>query len=576
MKKYFLIIAAAFFAFAACQKPGPEGPVEDSITVTSDAVVNADVESSIVNIAFNATTAWTASVVDVNGAVDYAVLDKESGEKGDNVIKLTIRGLGDATEGRVFQVLLTAGTASAEVTIFQGAVFFYHPTSDNMVGPDGGTVTFEIITNQEYEVKTYDGEDGAFAWAPVTRDGNKFSVAISENKSYNARDGYVKFTCPGIQVPVEDGEGETEDRVFRAYFYQDGLQFVTYSLSMYDMDFDTWGTTVLSEAFYKGKHYVSNGQDLYEIDPANGAFAKKDWFCGTGMTQKFITTDDAGHLIVCNHTAYNNDTASYTDGYFILSAVKDDGTEQNIITKAAWECGGPFGARLVVKGDIFGDAIIVAPVEGIDGVTMSSTLGYWEVSKGVIGDYQKISVTGFTGTWSCAAWNTYPNNFPTIIPKGLTASAGFLMSGCYEDNNIFSITPGGEASILLKPNLMAGEYDLNGNVACQSMDVAKVAGVDYLVIISSPHFPTYGPGWSGAPYVSIHNLVSLTAGANIYDDALFSVIADTYFPYAEEGADDAISVAADVNLYEINGHIGVSFADLNGRCVQAYEIDPAI
>lgn len=572
MKKTLILLGVAALAvFASCKK---EDTLQDSLTLVSapTEVIPVEGTEEPLTIVFKATKAWTASV---NAeAAEYVSLTPTSGAAGDNAkVKFTVSA-NEVNEDRTIIVTIKSeGIEPLKVTLTQAspAHFFVTPEGPVEVTKDGGEFTLSINTNCEFTMKDY--SDGSFPWqhAVLSEDKKTVTVTIDANNSYNARESYIKFTIPSLS------DSEENELVVRVYCEQDCLPSIKYSISMYSAEFDTWGTTVLSEAIYNGKHYVSNGQDLYEIDPSDGAYKKIDWPWGSGMTQKVITNDDAGNLIVCNHTAY---TDAYLDGYFILNVVTPAGEEKNLITKAAWECGGPFGAKLKVRGDITSNALIVAPVEGIVDVTMSMTVGYWEVEGGVAGDYTQLTASGFVGTWGAGAWNTYPNNFPTIIAKGVTASEGFVMSGCYEENAVYAVDgTTGACYKMLTPELWVGEYDLNGNLGCQSMSMGVVGGKTYLAILASPFFPSYGPGWSGAPYLSILEVPATLPATplNMWEDANLVKICTTYFPWEDDPATDwAISVAADVNLFDANGKIGVNIVDLNGRSIESYEFDPAV
>lgn len=582
MKKAFAILSiAALAVFASCKKEDPK----DSLTLVSapTEVIPMEGTEEPLAIVFNATKAWTASV---NAEVEAIVtLSPTSGEAGENAkIKITVPENPFNEDRTIVVTIASEGVEPLLVTLTQAspAHFIVNPEGPVAVTKDGGQFTIAISTNCEFTATDY--HDGSFPWqtAAVAPDNKTCTVTIDANAGYDSRESYVKFVIPAIQEPVLDEEGkptgETTEKVVRVYFEQEGLPFIKYSVSMYDAEFDTWGTSVLSEAVYNGKHYVSNGQDLYEINPADGKYKKINWPFGNGMTQKVITNDDAGNLIVCNHTAYVDE--AYTDGYFILNVVTPAGAETNLITKAAWECGGPFGAKLKVRGDITSNALIVAPVEGIVGITMSYTIGYWEVCAGVAGSYNTLTATGFVGTWGAGAWNTYPNNFPTILAKGVTAGDGFVMSGCYEENAVYAID--GTTGIcykMLTPELMVGENDLNGNLGCQSMSMGAVGGKTYLAILASPFFPSYGPGWSGAPYLSILEVPATLPETplNMWENANLVKICTTYFPWEADPATDwAISVAADVNIFDASGKIGVVLTDLNGRSIEYYEFDPAV
>lgn len=473
---------------------------------------------------------------------------------------------GEAREGTV--VFEGAGTP-VEVTIKQAAwepyfeIEGYELDEEGNayveVPSEGGEYALSVNTNLSYEFEPY---IDAFPTQHAVRNGDDYEVTIDKNDTFNEVKTYIKFT---LTIPGSDDAVKV-----KVYFVQAAKPCFAYTNSMYDMEFDTWGTTVLSEAVFNGKHYVCNGQDVYEIDPATGAYQKITVPFGSGMTQKVITTDDAGNLIVCNHTAYDAGADAYLDGYFILNVVTPAGEESNLITKAAYECGGPFGAKLKVRGDITSNAIITAPVEGIAGSGMSKTLGYWEVTEGVLSDYNKLDVEGIVATWGMGYWNAYPENFPTIIAIGTKAADGFIMSGAYEENASYFIAADGTATKKMNPEFYLGEDEVNGNFGFHSMDIRNIGGTDYLVIVASPFFPSYGADWCGSAYVALHKLSSIQEGTSTISDAAFCKTATYYF---DPESDWAINVFADVALYDANGKIGIAFADLNSRCIEAYEVE---
>ncbi len=652
MKKSFLMLLGLAVMAIACEDPIKE---PDSVTVNGPAEVTVAQAGEAVSVAFNANTAWTASISNK----DFASINPTSGEAGSCTIKVTFLK-NDSDDPRTADLTISAGTASAKVAFTQLAAetlslpeteaevdaseqeivikvlanVDYQATSDCdwltvgatkgavesqihvgvaantgearegvitvagagktaeftvkqaafepvfeiegvdesgclYVGREGGQASFTITTNCTYTIKKYDGEDEAFPWAPVTIDEENGTVTFNAeaNGTYYTRSAYVKITVNEYIVPVldENGDptGETEPLTVRIYLYQAGVDYTNYSISMYDMEFDTWGTTVMSTAVYNGKHYVSNGQDLYEIDPATGSFKTIEWFCGNGMTQKVISNDDAGNLIVCNHTAY--DGSEYLDGYFILNAVNPAGEEKNIITKAAWECGGPFGAKIAVRGDIFGDALIAGTVEGIADITMCNFIGTWEVSAGVAGDYAQTYIEGMAATWGTGSWNTYPNNCPSVVPVSTTRDAGYIVSGSYEGNTTYLVSADGTAAAILTP-----DPDQSDNYAYQAVHAMEIGGKRYLASVAS----TFFPAWGLTPVVSLVDLDSFTPGESVHTTSFFNANGASYFA---PDWDYGISPACDVKLYDAGqGKVGVVYADLNGRCVESYAIDPAL
>lgn len=484
---------------------------------------------------------------------------------------------GEAREGTI---ILSGAGKKVEVTISQAAFEPYFKIEEYeideegnsyvAVPAEGGKYNFTVSTNIPYEFEPY---ADVFPTQHVVRDGDKYEVTIDPNTTYNAAETYVKFTITGKNPET----GEEATIKIKVYFQQEAMSCVAYSINMYEASFDTWGTTVISEVIFNGKHYVSNGQDLYEINPTDGAYKKIDWPYGAGMTQKVITTDDAGNLIICNHTAYIDGV--YTDGYFILNVVTPGGAEKNLITKAAYECGGPFGAKISVTGDITSNAVICAPVEGIVGIAGGNMIGCWEVSDGVLGDYQQITVSGATciGWWP-GYWCKYPCNFPAFIANGTKISDGFIMSGCYEENIVYAVDSEGNAYKVLEPSHWEGEDEVSSNLAFQSISTAIIGGKAYLAVLASSCFPSYGPGWYGNPYLFVIEIPDALPSQplNIWESAKIVKKCTTYFPWdADPATDWAIDVFADIKMYETAGKIGVAFTDINARSIEAYEFDPA-
>lgn len=525
----------------------------DAIEVTCDAQDINVALSANVDYTITSNDAWL-TVVKTKAMSNYTAVLHVDLNKG---------------EVRTGTAVVSADGVKAEITVKQAAfkpVFEVTGLDDYgyiYVGKEGGESSFTITSNLQWSAAAAEQYD----WTSMKTSGDKVTFTTTENKTYNQRVAYVTITSKDYQVPVLDSDnepiaGQFTDFTYTAALIQAGIQYEKYSISMYDMQFDTWGTKVISQALYNGKHYVTNGTELYEIQ-ADGKYSKIEWFCGSGLTQKVITNDDAGNLIVCNHTAYEN--SEYLDGYFVVNVVTPAGKESNLITKAAWECGGPFGAKLRVNGNVLENAIISAPVEGIVDITMATEIGYWEIKNGTVGEYAKLAVSGISGTWSCAAWSTYPNNFPTVFAKGLTAADGFILSGMYEDNKYYNVAADGTAAPILLPDPVQ-----DGNYAYQSMDIIQIGSHAYMACLASTFFPS----WGLTPVVSLVDLYNFNAGGVVHDVALFNVYGKSYF---SADWDYGISAASDIIISDAgNGKVGIFLTDLNGRSVEAYEVDPTI
>lgn len=561
MKKLFLMLSVALMA-VACNKGGTPDPVTPGVTLTSEKYV-ALPEGGTSQITFKSTADWTTVVTISAEFTDFVTVTPSSGKAGEECkISVVADDLPDGCTGRTFSVEIVPvdKTVSATAYFGQGKFFIGIPETKTTVGIEGGKVSYHIFTNcTSYNIQKYDGPEEAFPYAPVTWvDATKtITMDFQPNTGYDERQAYVKFFDIN-----EIGDGYT----VKTYGYQDAVPCIVYSISMADAHVDLANASVLSEAIYNGNHYLSTGKDLYRINPADGAYEKIDWPWGSGMTQKVITNDDAGNLIVCNHTAY---TDAYLDGNFKLNVVTPAGTETNLITKAAWECGGPAGAKIKVTGDVTGNAMICLPVEGIEGIGMSNTFGYWQVSAGTVGDYTTIAVVGFVGpNWGAGYWHTYANWLPNIVAVGTTPDDGFIMAGVYDENCLYNITKDGTATKKMTSTYMCGTDDCTANFALHSIDIRTIGGVKYLVVLASPQFPSWGWEGSSFPIVALHKVSDIKPDSDVFTTANFTKVFPT------DGATD-IMPAGEVSLYDNGGKVGILFSDLNGGCVTAVSLDPA-
>lgn len=561
MKKIFMMLTVALVAFA-CNKGGEQEPEIPGVKLTSEKYV-ALPDGGTTHLSFKSTSDWVTMVTISAEFTEYVTVTPTSGKAGDDCkVTIVADDMPDGCVGRVFsvQIVPVDRTESATAYFGQGKFFVGIPETGDTVGIEGGKVSYHIFTNcKSFDVKKYDGPGEAFPFAPVTWDEATMTVTMDfqPNNTYDEREAYVKFFNIN-----EIEEGYT----VRTYGYQDAVPCIVYSINMADAQVDILNASVLSEAVYNGNHYVSTGKELYKINPADGKYEKIAWPWGNGMTQKVITNDDAGNLIVCNHTAYTGD--AYVDGYFILNVVTPAGAETNLITKAAWECGGPAGAKIKVTGDITNNAMICLPVEGIEGIGMSNTLGYWQVTGGTVGNYVSVAVTGFVGpTWGAGYWHTYANWLPNVVAVGTTPEGGFVMSGVYDENCLYDVAKDGTATKKMTSTYMCGTDDCTANFALQSIDIRTIGGVKYLVVLASPQFPSWGWDGSSFPIVALHKVADLKSDSDAFTTANFCKV----FP--SQGAVD-IMPAGEIALYEDGGNVGILYSDLNGGCVTAVSLDP--
>ena len=446
MKKFFYAFAIALVALAACSKkadpepgpgpdpgPGPEPQPKTELTLLSDALVNIGAESEIVTIKFTSTAAWTAKAEG-----DYIVLKDNGGVAGENIeLKATVQSLPEDENGRVGGVAIKSGELQIEVVIMQGNVFFIVP-EELYVGVEGGKAEFQVVSNLDYEVTTYD----SFDWAPATYDkaSGEGYFTVAANGGYDLRYAYVKFTIPAIQDPVYDDEGvptgETQDHVERIYVYQEGhAQVLSVGLPA---DFDVTNSdepihdATVSVAYFNGKLLVCDATKVYEVNPATLDFAP--FAVPDGVPVQSITNDDAGNLIFAPLMEYGAAGKIY-------AAKANDNSLQNAQVIIPWvneAWSGSRGAdKVAARGDVFGNGIVTMIYGGVGSYGGLTYCLAWEIKNGVadIFDYNEWNKS--THRINNDAWLTTPDlgddlwlsNRAVFAPAGPAVSDGFFYAG---------------------------------------------------------------------------------------------------------------------------------------------------
>ena len=448
MKKLLMILAAAVFAFAACEKEpadnnngnddnGGKTQEEVKFAITSDLVVNLSADSAMETIKFTAPAAWTAEVEYTGEVKDYVVLSKTSGEKGENEVKVTVQSLPEGEYGRYFFVNVKCGSDAGKLTFYQGKVFI---VSDDQFefGLDGGNAEFTIVSNLEYTVTTY---ADAFPWAGAQFDQKtgKGTFTVAKSDAYDARTAYMKF------IVSKDVIGTEEDYVVRVYAVQEGNLKVAW-VQQFTWAMFPYGTR--ESIAVAGDYLVINCSKTeletggaYLFNRSDGAMLKAiDIPSCTG-----ITNDDAGNIIITSGGDYPWDDdyaliAEQQTPLYVFLLPKNKiadmlAAEKPALTPSIVWPNGFWGYGLDnvrVTGDITGDAVI----------TMCTSGGYgdfyavdWEVKSGAV--THPNAYTAYTALpnflpddWTMGIWTSYD-----IVAKHLGTTADSPLYYMGYDNN---------------------------------------------------------------------------------------------------------------------------------------------
>ena len=493
MKKLFLLFAAAAFALVACEKDpvdngggndnGKTNPPEEKIDfkISSDLVANLGAESAIYTLKFTAPEAWTVSVEYPGEEKDFVVLSKESGDKGENEVKVTVQSLPEEEMGRYFFVNLKCGSNAGKITVYQGQVFIVNDDWFE-VGKEGGKAEFTIVSNLEYEVTLY---DEAFPWANPKFDKatGKGSFEAAASDVYDARTAYMKFVVPSLN-----------DFVVRIYFSQEGnLQIAWVQQFVWSMfpEGTRESIAVAGDYFVINCEQTSQGTGgAYLFNRSDGAMVKAVNIPScTG-----ITNDDAGNIIITAggdfplKEDWSLDAENQTPLYvFLLPKNKISevlATEKPSLTPSIVWPDGFWGYGLDnvrVTGDITNNAVI----------TMCTSGGYgdfyavdWEIKGGTVSQPQSyssyIELPNFLPTdGSMGIWTSFDI---TAKHLGVTADSPLYYMGYDNNYNLqYLSAPGAEWQEVLESGATWEE-------GFTTFATAEWNGHKYLSFVGVPYF----------------------------------------------------------------------------------------
>lgn len=496
MKKLLMILAAAVFAFAACEKEpvnnngnddnGNNTQQETKFAITSDLVVNLSADSAMETIKFTAPAAWTAEVVYPGEVKDFVVLSKTSGDKGENEVKVTVQSLPEGEYGRYFFVNIKCGNDAGKLTFYQGKVFLVSQDYFEF-GLDGGKAEFTIVSNLEYKVTTY---ADAFPWANPTFDEKtgKGTFSLGKSDAYDERTAYMKFVIDKAVIGAE------EDYVVRVYAVQEGNIKVAW-VKQFEWAMFPGGTR--ESIAVAGDYFVINCGKTEQGTGGAYLFNRNDGTMVKAINIPSctgITNDDAGNIIITSggdypwDDNYNLIAEQQTPLYVFLlpkNKISDMlAAEKPALTPSIVWPNGFWGYGLDnvrVTGDIAGNAVI----------TMCTSGGYgdfyavdWEIKNGVVSNPDAYTaytaLPNFLPTdGTMGIWNSFDL---TAKRLGTTADSGLYYMGY--DNN-YNLQYLASASAEWKEVLVSGATWEDGFT---TFATAEWNGHKYLSFVGVPYF----------------------------------------------------------------------------------------
>ena len=203
MKRNFFTLVMMIIFLAACGKeepaPGPTPtptPTPESSVVFETGTDTKPVLASDggkVYLKFNATGAWTASVINAN-ADDWITLDKTGGEAGTTTVTVTVLR-NDTTDERNATVVIKCGTATATAVVTQKQKDALTVTAaKNEIEAAGGTFSIEVKANIDF---TYEIAESCKEWLTYTgtkaMNTSTLNFTVAANPETARREGSVKI-----------------------------------------------------------------------------------------------------------------------------------------------------------------------------------------------------------------------------------------------------------------------------------------------------------------------------------------------------------------------------------------------
>lgn len=555
MKKIFAIFAVAAMLFA-CEEPVPETTL--ALDDAANATLNLSTDAATKVVAFTTNAAWTAAA-----DAEWITVTPASGVAG-AAIELTLEVAENTTyDARAGKVTITAGDKNVEIAVNQVQTdevnIGEEETLALTIGYEGGEVKFPVNHNVEFTV-TSDAD-----WA-VVAEGTK-ALTTTEVVVEVAKNTTLANRTATLLVEAAGGF------VYEVYVTQAGAIFSVNSTTVIPVvnqitpacgDVECGG--VVSIANWDGKLVVCAGDGTMPklVNKETGA-VEGELVTG-GFVPYYVTTDDAGNLVMCNRVR-NGGKVWRWEVYFSVYYLTPGATE----AVKAFNVNEPYdnpprhmGANLGVRGNITDDATVWVPVEGYG--SGSASVNAWDIVDGVAGARQNFALSGFGGCWLNAynnglpCWIDAPLNFPSFAPLGTTVAAGAAMMSCYSGNEINLVDGTTYACTPIVPVVFDAVVDeasgaiANGNTIANAIELITVGNTMYVAVS--------GAGMYGGTFAYVYSVEGTTINR----------IAEIAFSSNVEGKVDVECNTSDICLEAVDGGLKLYCLDNAGANLAAYFI----
>lgn len=462
-------------------------------------------EGGVVEVEVNANVEYSVNIPE---AIDWVSVASSKGMVKSVVSLAVEENFEEATEdapNRVANITISDGTLSKTVKITQAPFEPYFDLTGDWAGiqwsaygdptiipREGISITIPVETNLEWRpyFSYWSDEAGAsvqtddLGWVHLSYDLDKAEIYLTfdENTSNFSREHYFYIECFNHDGSKNGAYGGT------GHYVQDGVKVegaaaeLIWNKTLGELGIPAAYNRLAVKTAGGPALIVSDGEKVHALGPNNGAYYKAiTW---SSVVPASICSDDAGNVIVADHTAMASGTT-----YSVYYA-SDVNAEPIKLFDQTSDFAGTIGAWRV-RGDISTAAMITAVVGGDPAYWAG-----WEIkNKAVSLDNYYVQSTGGQNRGPATGTVWSPVN-GACIALGTTAASGIYFRG-YDGTRAVQLLADATAPNWVTPYnwtpVITGIGD-GGNESQNSMHIIDYNGKRIMAMTQGYHFGYSGNG----------------------------------------------------------------------------------
>lgn len=280
-----------------------------------------------------------------------------------------------------------------------------------------------------------------------------------------------------------------------------------------------------------------------------------------GVEAGYVCNDDAGNLLISNHTAAT----------FCIWHTSDVNSTPELLLSYDNTTGYPLGSSFKVQGDINGDALIVAPLEATETGGGVNQIVYWTISGGVVSEGVIQAITGFVGPgWGQGYWFYIANSPIAYTPLGTRIEDGLLLS-VYDENALYFV----DGTTFACSKLLGGydEANFSNPPINRSISAKHFNNARYVALFATGAWPA----WAVNTYIYLYDMTSLAGMSGTIEATtalVFNLEPETFYEQGG-GTGGGVAPVGDIILVPSSDgyYMSLYCIDNNNRLLVAYQVD---